>query len=328
MGSRSSSILLGAILTLSLIGTTPASSQELDSWELGINYPGEDSTNPFLVSDQGSVKVEFFVENSGLTEITVEFEFNIPFSGDHEAPEGETISAGSNESFDLKISGIDVLSQDAEKKEKFSITATITARQGVPDPLSSSQNREGDLEIPSIFDLAVEITEPFGPMNAGSETILTVTVTNNGNAQDGVGEVDVKDDCPLLSTDNGLDSLLSGNIEAGREKDANLKVTASESHPKRHCDITVTVTSKREMSGGGNAIAEGEVRVTVEPPPSGDSGSNDQGGGNGDTEDSVESNLPAPGAMVTISGFLGALFFPRGRRGRKIVSKTRYQLVE
>tara|TARA_B100001113_G_scaffold228651_1_gene187682 strand:- start:71 stop:1033 length:963 start_codon:yes stop_codon:yes gene_type:complete len=317
MGSRFASILLGAILTSSLLATTPTSAQELDSWELGINYPGEDSTNPFLLSNNGAVKVEFFVENSGLTEISVEFEFNIPFGGEHEAPEGETISAGSNESFDLKISGIDVLSHAAEKKEKFSITATITARQGVPDPLSSSQNREGDLEIPSIFDLEVGISEPFGPMNAGSDTTLTVTVTNKGNAQDGVGEVDVKDDCPLLSTDNGLDSLLSGNIEAGSEKDANLKVTASESHPKRHCDITVTVTSKREMTGGGNAIAEGEVRVTVEPPPSGDSGSSDQGDGGSDTEDSVESNLPAPGVIVTISGLLGALFFPRGERGWK-----------
>ena len=311
MSSRFASILLGAILTLSFFSATPSSAQELESWELGINYPGEDSTNPFLLSDEGSVKVEFFVENSGLTEITVEFEFNVPFSGEYEAPEGETISAGSNESFDLKISGIDVLSQDAEKKEKFSITATITARQGIPDPLSSSQNREGDLEIPSIFDLALEITEPFGPMNAGSDTILTVTVTNNGNAQDGVGEVDVKDDCPLLSTDNGLDSLLSGNIEAGKEKGANLKVTASESHPKRHCDITVTVTSKREMSGGGNAIAEGEVRVTVEPPPTGDSSSSNQGDGSSSSEDSIESNLPAPGVIVAISGLLVALIFPR-----------------
>tara|TARA_B100000131_G_scaffold295497_1_gene312561 strand:- start:126 stop:1073 length:948 start_codon:yes stop_codon:yes gene_type:complete len=312
MGSRVSSILLGAIMALSLFAAAPSSAQELDSWELGINYPGEDSTNPFLLSNDGSVKVEFFVENSGLTEITVEFEFNVPFSGKHEAPEGETISAGSNETFDLKISEIDVLSHDAEKKEKFSITATITARQGVPDPLSSSQNREGDLEIPSIFDLSVEISEPFGPMNAGSETILTVTVTNDGNAQDGVGEVDVKDDCPLLTTDNGLDSLLSGNIEAGKQKDANLKVTASESHPKRHCDITVTVTSKREGDGGGNPIAEGEVRVTVEPPPSGDSGSNNQGGGSSDTEEAIESNLSAPGAIVAFSGMLGALIFSRG----------------
>ena len=304
-------MLLGVILALSLFSATPTTAQELESWELGINYPGEDSTNPFLLSSEGSAKVEFFVENSGFTEITVEFEFSIPFSGNHEAPEGETISAGSNESFDLKINGIDVLTHDAEKKEKFSITATITARQGVPDPLSSPQNREGDLEIPSIFDLTVDIAEPFGPMNAGSDTILTVTVTNNGNAQDGVGEVDVKDDCPLLSTDDGLDLLLSGNIEAGKEKDADLRVTASESHPKRHCDITVTVTSKREVSEGGNAMAEDEVRVSVEPPPSEDSGSSSQEGGGSSTEDSVESNLPAPGIIVTLSGFLVALIFPR-----------------
>ncbi|HIG33470.1 MAG TPA: hypothetical protein EYQ11_01125 [Candidatus Poseidoniales archaeon] len=311
MSSRVSSMLLGVILALTLFSATPTTAQELESWELGINYPEEDSTNPFLLSSEGSAEVEFFVENSGLTDITVEFEFSIPFSGNHEAPESETISAGSNESFDLKISGIDALTHDAEKKEKFSITATITARQGVPDPLSSSQNREGDLEIPSIFDLAVDITEPFGPMNAGSDTILTVTVTNNGNAQDGVGEVDVKDDCPLLSTNDGLDLLLSGNIEAGKEKDADLRVTASESHPKRHCDITVTVTSKREMGEGGNAIAEDEVRVSVEPPPTEDSGSDSQEGEGSSTGDSVKSNLPAPGIIVALSGLLGALIFPR-----------------
>ena len=311
MSSRVSSILLGVILALALFSATPTTAQELESWELGINYPEEDSTNPFLLSSEGSAKVEFFVENSGLTDITVEFEFSIPFSGKHEAPEGEIISAGSNESFDLKISEIDALTHDAEKKEKFSITATITARQGVPDPLSSSQNREGDLEIPSIFDLAVDITEPFGPMNAGSDTILTVTVTNNGNAQDGVGEVDVKDNCPLLSTNDGLDLLLSGNIEAGKEKDADLRVTASESHPKRHCDITVTVTSKREMGGNGNAITEDEVRVSVEPPPTEESGSDSQEGGDSSTGDSVKSNLPAPGVIVTLSGLLGALIFPR-----------------
>ncbi len=314
-------MLLGGILALSLFSATPTTAQELESWELGINYPGEDSTNPFLLSSEGSAKVEFFVENSGLTDITVEFEFSIPFSGNHEAPEGETISAGSNESFDLKISGIDALTHDAEKKEKFSITATITARQGVPDLLSSPQKREGDLEIPSIFDLAVGISEPFGPMNAGSDTILTVTVTNNGNAQDGVGEVDVKDDCPLLSTNDGLDLLLNGNIEAGKEKDANLRVTASESHPKRHCDITVTVTSKREMSGGGNAMAEDEVRVSVEPPPTEDPGSDRNEGGDSSTGDSVESNLPAPGIVVTLSGLLGALIFPGKKSSRKIWKK-------
>ncbi len=299
-------MIIGAILAASLMAVPSASGQDLDSWELGIKYPGEDATNSFLLSDDGSIKVEFFVENSGLTEITVQFEYNIPFGGSHEGPEEESISSGANDTFDLKISGIDVLSQDAEKKEKFSITATITARQGIPDPLSSSQNREGDLEIPSIFDLVVDISDPFGPMNAGSDTILTVTVRNNGNAQDGVAEVDVRDDCPLLTTDNGLDALLSGNIESGRSKDADLKVTASESHPKRHCDITISVTSKRN---GASGASEDEVRVTVEPPPTGDSSSGGQDNDVSGTEYSIESNLSAPGLGVLSFGLLAALAY-------------------
>ena len=299
-------MIIGAILAASLVTVPSASGQDLDSWELGIKYPGEDATNSFVLSDDGSIKVEFFVENSGLTEITVQFEYNIPFGGSHEGPEEESISSGANDTFDLKISGIDVLSQDAEKKEKFSITATITARQGIPDPLSSSQNREGDLEIPSIFDLVVDISDPFGPMNAGSDTILTVTVRNDGNAQDGVAEVDVRDDCPLLTTDNGLNALLSGNIESGRSKDADLKVTASESHPKRHCDITISVTSKRN---GASGASEDEVRVTVEPPPTGDSSSGGQDNDVSDTEDSIESNLSAPGLGVLSFGLLAALAY-------------------
>tara|TARA_Y100000746_G_scaffold99951_1_gene85159 strand:- start:1134 stop:2072 length:939 start_codon:yes stop_codon:yes gene_type:complete len=306
MGLRVRSVIIGAILAASLVTVPSASGQDLDSWELGIKYPGEDATNSFVLSDDGSIKVEFFVENSGLTEITVQFEYNIPFGGSHEGPEEESISSGANDTFDLKISGIDVLSQDAEKKEKFSITATITARQGIPDPLSSSQNREGDLEIPSIFDLVVDISDPFGPMNAGSDTILTVTVRNDGNAQDGVAEVDVRDDCPLLTTDNGLNALLSGNIESGRSKDADLKVTASESHPKRHCDITISVTSKRN---GASGASEDEVRVTVEPPPTGDSNSGGQDNDVSDTEDSIESNLSAPGLGVLSVGLLAALAY-------------------
>ena len=292
--------LFGAILILVTIPIGSSSGQELGSWELGINYPGEDSGNPFQISSEGAVSVEFFVENSGLTEITVQFEYDIPFGGNSEGPEEESIASGTNKTFDLKISGVDVHSFEAEKKEKFSISGTIISRQGVPDPTSSSQNREGDLEIPTIFDISVEISEPFGPMNAGSDTILTVTVRNEGNGQDGIGRVEVEDNCPLLTSDNGLDSLTIGNIESGMAKDAELRVTASESHPKRHCDITVTVESKRALNQGINVMAQDEVRVSVEPPPTGSDDSDNNENGLDQTEDSIRSNLSAPGFFTLI----------------------------
>ncbi len=307
------SILIGTILMLSVFGITPSKAQELDSWELGINYPGEDSTNSFLLSEEGSVEVGFFVENSGVTEITVEFSYEIPFSGKHEGTESETIQSGTNETFELVISEIDVFSFEAGKTEKISISATVIARQGVPDPLGSSKSREGDLEIPVIYDLSVDISDPFGPINAGTDTILTVIVRNNGNSEDGVGEIEVDDDCPLLTTDNGLDSLLVGNIGLGKSKDADLRVSASESHPRRNCDVTVTVHSKMAMNQGKSVYSTDEARISVEPPPTGSPSSDDDDEESESIENSIQSNLPAPGFMFVGFSFILAILSPRSK---------------
>ena len=113
----------------------------------------------------------------------------------------------------------------------------------MPVILPESQEKTGDLEIPEIFMLNVEITDPVGPINAGTDTILKVTVTNEGNARDKVRELEVTDDCPLMTTDEGLDVLLTRNLEKGAKTTADLKVTASESHPQRNCRIEVTVAS-------------------------------------------------------------------------------------
>ncbi|MEE2629502.1 MAG: hypothetical protein VX492_01430 [Candidatus Thermoplasmatota archaeon] len=311
MVRRIDSLLLRLFVISLLVPLSPAMGQELDSWELGIMYPNEDADNPFEVSKDGKVKVEFFVENSGFVEITVEFDYDIPFGGEHDGPEGDTIPAGTNETYDLEISGIDVFSFEARKIETFSITATITERQGVPDPLNTQQNEEGDLIIPTIYDLRIEVGDPIGPMNAGSDTILRVIVTNTGNVQDKVGDVQVSDDCPLLTTDNGLDSLMVGNIAPGKKAEGDLRVSASESHPRRHCDITVTVSSNGAMNTGGSVVVSDESRVSVEPPLR-ESEPEDSDGENEGTVESVKSNLPAPGLISSIASVLFG--FAIGRR--------------
>ena len=318
MAKCTRAVILSSILLLWSIVPQSVLSQDIgDSWKLEIDYPEEDSANPFILSDEGSVSVGFFVENSGLVEISVEFAYEVPFGGKHDAPEAETIPSGENKSFNLEISEIDVFAFEAEKTEKFSITATVTARQGVPDPFSSSQQREGDLEIPAIFSLSVDISEPFGPMNAGTDTILIVTVQNNGNAPDGVGEIEIEDDCPLMTSDNGLDSLLIGNIDAGKSMDAELRVSASESHPRRHCDISIIVTSKRSMNVGGNVFAEDEVRISVEPPPKSGSDTNNNEDEVEMDDDYVRSNIPYPSLLYTLLTLLTAANFSSKYSKRK-----------
>ena len=301
------SLLLSVAILALLVPASPLMGQDLDAWDLGIIYPGDDAEPPFEISRDGTVRVEFFVENSGFVEIELEFEYEIPFGGEHDAPESATVAAGSNETFDLKVKEIDVFNFEARQEDSFSITATVIARQGVPDPLplDSQQSEEGDLVIPTIYDLRIDVDDPLGPMNAGTDTILRVSVTNTGNVQDKVGDIEVSDDCPLLTADNGLDELMMGNIMPAKAKQADLKVKASESHPKGHCDITVTVASNGAMNSGESVVVSDEVRVSVEPPLTNEKAPDEDDPD--DPEEVLSSNLPAPGVLTLLLGFIVAL---------------------
>ncbi len=292
--------VLSAGVALFLLTCAAPVQGQLGSWELGIDYPQDNEDVPFSVGTDGGVSIQFFVNNEELLEIGVEFDYEIPFGGEADGPESEIIEAGENKSFTLTVSGIDVWSYAADSKEEFTISATLLTRQGFPIGLpGEGQEAVGELKIPTIYSLDVDISDPVGPMNAGSDVILTVTVTNRGNVQDKVGEVEVSDNCPLLTTDNGLDSLMTSNIGAGQSAEANLIATASQSHPRRNCKIEVSVSSNGAMNSGGSAIADDDTSVTVEPPLN----EPEEDNGPGDTSDPVEnvsSSLPGPGITTLI----------------------------
>ena len=303
--------LSAGVALLLLTYATPVQGQ-LGSWELGIDYPQDNEDVPFSVGTDGGVSIQFFVNNEELVDIGVEFDYEIPFGGEADGPESETIGAGDNKSFTLTVSGIDVWSYAADSKEEFTISATLVTRAGLPIALpGEGQEAVGELKIPTIYSLDVDISDPVGPMNAGSDVILTVTVTNRGNVQDKVGEVEVSDNCPLLTTDNGLDSLMTSNIGAGQSAEANLIVTASESHPRRNCKIEVSVSSNGAMNSGGSAIVDDDTSVTVEPPLD-EPEENNGPGGTSDPVENVSSSLPGPGITTLICALaIASLVTPR-----------------
>ena len=303
--------LSAGVALLLLTYAAPVQGQ-LGSWELGIDYPQDNEDVPFSVGTDGGVSIQFFVNNEELVDIGVEFDYEIPFGGEADGPESETIGAGDNKSFTLTVSGIDVWSYAADSKEEFTISATLVTRAGLPIALpGEGQEAVGELKIPTIYSLDVDISDPVGPMNAGSDVILTVTVTNKGNVQDKVGEVEVSDNCPLLTTDNGLDSLMISNIGAGQSAEANLIVTASESHPRRNCKIEVSVSSNGAMNSGGSAIVDDDTSVTVEPPLD-EPEENNGPGGTSDPVENVSSSLPGPGITTLICALaIASLVTPR-----------------
>ena len=309
-----SRIIVLSVITMMLLPVLPGvvaqPEPSIGNWELGIDYPKEDDSNPFVVSIAGSTLINFWVANDGLFNIKVTFEYEVPWDAQFSGPESATIGPGANTSFSMMVAGIDVYSIDAMTKDAFTISANLEERSGIPAVIPENQEKTGDLEIPEIFQLKVDIADAVGPINAGTDTVLRVTVTNRGNARDKIREIDISDDCPLLTTDGGLDVLLSRNIEKGASTTADLKVMVSESHPKRNCRIEVTIASE---GADGAQLSTDFTRVNVEPPPTQQNDPEDPGDSN-DPVEVVTSNLPAPGLSVVLSILIGALIARTSRR--------------
>ena len=294
-----------------LIASTPAQSQ-IGGWDVGIDFPQDDDSNPFSVNEDGAATVDFFVYNDELLPITVEFEYEIPFDGEGDGPESENIAAGGNKTFTLVISGIDVWAYQADSKEDFTISVTLVSRASIPQPLPETKMASGELQIPRVYSLEVDVSDPVGPMNAGSEMSLQVTVRNNGNVNDRVGSIEVSDNCPLLTTDNGLDILTTRDIQSGQKTEASIMVSASQSHPQRKCDLEVTISSNGAANTGGSDISNDEARITVEPPPANEEQPEEPDDPN-QTVEIVSSNLPFTGSMLTISMLILAVFSVKKR---------------
>ena len=303
-------------VSLMIVCSLTTVNAQIGSWEMGIEYPQDNEDVPFNVKQDGTASVEFFVSNDELVDIVVEFEYEIPFEGEANGPESETIGSGENKTFTMSISGIDVWSFAADSKEEFKIRANMVSRAGLPVGLPG-ENREasGELRIPTIYSLEIDISAPVGPMNAGSDAILRVSVVNRGNVQDKVGDIEVTDNCPLLTTDNGLDSLMTKNIPSGQTVEADLVATASESHPRRNCKVEVSISSNGAMNSGEASVVSDDTTLTVEPPlqnEEGNSGSNEDEDSESVTE-VVSTSLPSLGFVHIVATLAVAAGYSRQR---------------
>ena len=304
------------IITNFTVISTAQEQPELGNWELGIKYIADDDSKPFLINEDGERVVEFYVHNTQMFEIEVSFAYEVPFDGVEDGPESEKIQAGENETFSLVIEDIDVYNFAANSVEEMKITASLVTRAGVQVLIPENQEAMADLKIPTIYSISVDIDDPVGPMNAGTDMILRVTVTNNGNIKDKVGEIDLSDNCPLMTLDNGLDKLLITDLEKDTSTTADLKITASQSHPRKNCKLEITVHSNGAMNAGSSKISEDETSVTVEPPLS-KPVENEEDSDEGESiTEVVDTNLPSAGIMAIMLSTCLALFYINNNQRR------------
>ena len=280
-------------------------------WEIGIESP-QDTEPIFELGLDGEVSVKFWIDNQNLASINLDIEFDIPFDGSANGPETVDVGGQTNKSFDFTIKQIDVAEFAASQSDRFIVTGTVTGYAGLPlNTGGDSKDGEGNVTIPMVVDLTIDLAEATGPLNAGTVSSLEVIVRNEGNAVDSVYKVTVTDSCPLLDV-GGAEELESIAIEMGNNLTQILNISTSDSHPTKNCVIEISIQSRGDVDAGRSQTADSdESTVSIVE----DRGENSDGDGTSDNDDDTSNDGDVisqnwtpiwPGAAI-FALFLGAL---------------------
>ena len=306
--------LLTLLLVLSLLPfSVTAQDDQPDipaGWEIGIDTP-QDTEPTFDIGLDGEVSVKFWIDNQNMLSINLDIEFDIPFDGSVNGPETVEVSGQTNKSFDFTIKQIDVAAFAANQRDRFVVTGTVTSYNGFPTNGGDSKDGEGNVTIPMVVDLTIDLSESNGPLNAGTTSSLEVIVSNQGNAVDSVYKVTVTDSCPLLEV-GGAEELESIAIEMGDNLTQILNISTSDSHPTKNCVIEISIQSRGDVDAGRSQTADSdESTLSIVKDRGGDPGGDDTSDNNdgaSSDEDVVSQNwTPIWSGAAIFALFLGAL---------------------
>jgi len=305
-------VIIASLLVLSSAATV-AAQDGVTGWSATVaDEDGE--IQKIVLSNRGGAIVPILIQNDGITSIEVSLDCTGPFEAQVACPADVTVGAGQNVTVEGVISGIDVMAHPAGTTEDFQVTATVTARQGIPVALPGDTNSDDvAIEIPAIHLLSIEIDDPLGPINAGADTILRMTLSNNGNIADRASDIEVSVDCTLITVGNQISELTNKEVAVGGSISANVVFEAALSHPSKYCDVEVQAISQ---GSGGSQTSRDDTRIEVQA-ATGDRDNDDGGGGDdgGGTVEVVTTGLPALGIIPSIIAvFLAAMMATRLRR--------------
>jgi len=306
--------LLTLILVLALMPFSATAQDDTPDipagWEIGIDTP-QDTEPIFEIGLDGEVSVKFWIDNQNMAAMSLDIEYDIPFDGSANGPETVEVSAQTNKTFDFTINQIDVAAFAASQSDRFIVTGTVTGYSGLPTTGGDSKDGEGNVTIPMVVDLTVDLSESGGPLNAGTTSSLEVIVSNEGNAVDSVYKVTVTDSCPLLDV-GGAEELEGIAIEMGNNLTQTLNISTSESHPTKNCVIEISIQSRGDIDAGRSQTADSDESTVSIVEDRGDISNGDGASNNDDDtsndEDVVSKNWTPlwPGAVI-ITLLLGAL---------------------
>ncbi len=271
--------LMGFVLSsIMLLALAPISSEAQDvpmpaGWEMGLVYDdGASEDDPFEI-EEDETTIRFWVRNDNLVgDIEIALDYDSSSDATLAGEESVTVGSGSNDTFTLKLSDIDVWNIVAGTVFEFEIDGELTSWGVTPFPVPiSSQSIDGEIIVPMLHRWDVDIVEIEHPINAGTEFNLHVDFKNMGNTADSFTSATIEDDCPVLTVDDEPLQSMEGVIsQPGIVNTVSLVFDASSTHPTRKCEIEIQIRSTGVMNGGlGDSVNEDETDVHVEARPVG-----------------------------------------------------------
>ena len=237
------------ILTLCLplfFGSVSSQDQiEIPSWEMGWETD-MDGTYTLEITDDNDIEDELliYIDNQRMTELNIDLTIewdssDIPIEIDY--PESVTVSSSTNETIPIKLKNEN--DYVFERSPNSSMVISITADESIFEQSTGSQEIDGDIAVPSVYDLTVSERSTGEKLYPGSSIEHNFLIENNGNSDDAIGDSQFTiRSCPHMKIE-GMEELESQVITVNQVFETKLKVTASEAHPGRSCEVTLSVTS-------------------------------------------------------------------------------------
>ena len=234
-------------------------------WDMGWEST-EDAEKGFMLDEDGTLVLDYWIQNYYMWDITVDLEYDLPFDASTSSDESISVGAGENLSMKLAIYGVDVLSNKADLEKSININAGAYTAEQVPDP--DAKSISSSLIIPHITGFSLEFSNPPGAINSGGETEIDLTIKNTGNADDKITSPNVyHKQCPQLVIEN-VDKMEGMTVDAAFDgktgtKMHSIKIIAPSSHPSKSCDISIAISSK-SASEKGNSNPSDEDEISIE----------------------------------------------------------------
>ena len=288
--------LLPLILSLNNLEVSAQAPEDMTSVEIGWDSDVDPMTMELDSNYNFELVIKFWVDNSRPLPVDVEFEIETDESFMVDDPGKVTVAAGSNETFELTISGsgLSGLTGELHPSESVFTSVILTANLLLGEQNIGTEEIEKELQFSPVFGFEVGFEKGL-EIKSGTGEIVSLYIKATGNRLDAISKIDMSfRGCPQM--DYVSEFFQVGDIFDGEKTFGSVLLSAPSSHPDKKCTFVVTVTSE----GNGNSYT-GELEFNVDAP---DASEGEDKENPSDTESSdfeVEDNsLPAISSILCL----------------------------